>query len=125
MRLRDVLEEFKEKRLVDVKGGDVLIRSINLFLTNHTPLSIHSQFDEVREALNHLQHEQREMLLNLHVELQKGSVYEGVSFLLGASIFVITLFLSALLAIENPNVTAEEASQIIDTLVAILELMFK
>lgn len=125
MRLRDVLEEFKEKRLVDVKGGDVLIRSINLFLTETEPLSIHSQFDEVRTALNHIGHEQREMLLDLHVELQKGSVYGGVAFLLGASIFIITLFLTAMLAIENPNVTAEEAGQIIDTLVAILELLFK
>lgn len=125
MRLRDAIEEFKDRRLIDTKGGETLIRSINLFLTDDKRLTVNSRFEDVTDVLNHITDEQREILLDLHVDTQLGSVIKGIAFLIAMSMFIITLSLTTLLEIDDPNNSEEDKAQVIETITAILELLFK
>lgn len=125
MKLRDALEEFSERRLVDVKGGETLIRSINLFLNDTERLNVNSSFNEITTVLESIQDDKKEMLLDLHVELNKGSTYSGVAFLVAVSMFFIALFLAAVLAIENPMASEATKEQVVETLTAIFELLMK
>lgn len=124
MRLRDVLEEFKNKPLREVVGAQELVNTVNKFLDDAHHVTIDSPFDEFTTSINRLSYEQRELILSIHVaDVQDKPYYNEVVFLLGATLAILAFIMSILLATSGPTATTENTESIVNTLVSVLEML--
>lgn len=128
MKLRDVLEEFKEKPLREVTGGSEFVRTLNLFLGEGKKICMDSDFEQTSEAINSIDFERRELLLDSHLKSSDGlkpSVYGAVAFLLGSTLLLLAFIMTVLLLFSNPGMSGEDSQKLMDVFSAILEVVFQ